>query len=38
MTPKMEFFVTLADGCRLQTNNSTETFIVDVSMVLDMSL
>ena len=37
MTPaisKMEFFVTLVDGRRSQTNNTTKTFILDVAMVL----
>ena len=34
-TPKMEFFVTLVDGWRPQTNYTTETFILVVAMVLD---
>ena len=41
MTPaisKMEFFVTLVDGRRSQTNNTTKTFILDVAMVLGTSL
>ena len=38
MTLKMEFFVTLADGWRSQTNNAINTFILDATMVLDTSL
>ena len=37
-TPKTEFFVTLVDGWKPQTNNATKTFILDIVMVLDMSL
>ena len=33
-TPKMEFFVTLVEDPRLQTN-ATGRFILDVAMVLD---
>ena len=33
----MEFFVTLVDGWRLQTNNTKKTFILDVAMVLETS-
>ena len=37
-TPKMEFFATLVDGRRLETNNTTTTLILDAGMVLDTSL
>ena len=37
-TLKMEFFVTLADGWRSQTNNTKNTLILDAAMVLDTSL
>ena len=33
----MEVFVTVDDGWRPQTNNTSKTFILDVAMVLDMS-
>ena len=38
VTPKIKFFVTLIDVWRLQTNNTTKPFILDVAMVLDTSL
>ena len=36
-TSKM-FFVALVDGWRAQTNNTTNTFILHVAMVLDTTL
>ena len=37
-SPKTEVSVTLVDGWRLQINNTTKIFILDVATILDMSL
>ena len=34
----MEFFKTLVDAWKPQTNNTTKTFILDIGMVLDIVL